>query len=444
MPDYDAAVVGGGPAGSAAAYFLARSGLRVVVLERKKFPRAKTCGDGLTPRAIKVLEDIGLGDEMERYQHVRGLRVFGARRTMEIDFPSLSGYRDFGLVRPRKDLDAEIAGRAAEAGAEYRMGVQAAEPIFEDGSVAGIRWIRKEAANGGGVQKVDEGELRATFTLIADGASSSFGRAAGVKRDESFPLGLAIRTYYESPRHNDEYFESWLELRKGENLLPGYGWLFPVGDGTVNVGVGLLTTYGSWRQVNLNHLQRAFIDMLPKSYGITHEGQTEKYQSGRLPMGGSVQRPYGPGYLVIGDAAGMVNAFNGEGIAYALETGQLAASLVADAVRNGQTTELAVYREALHDIYGSYYRLGRRFVRFIGNPRPFQLLVQIGMRSHRIMEFVLQVLANLGEKSGGGLNDRALRALVRLAKQDLPELPDLPSMPTPKKTVEPKQTVGAA
>lgn len=441
MDEYDAVVVGGGPGGSAAAYFLARAGAKVAVLERKAFPRAKTCGDGLTPRSIKVLDEIGLGPRMAAYARVRGLRVIGAGRSLELEFPKLASFCDYGLVRTRRDLDLEIAERARGAGAHFFMKTEAVAPVRDDGRVAGVRWVRRETAEGGGVEEVDEGEIRAHFTLVADGASSPFGRALGIHRRSDYPLGLAIRTYYESRRSSDDFFESWLELRKDGDLLPGYGWIFPLGDGRVNLGVGLLTTFGRWRDVNLSRLQRAFVEMLPRDYGVSHETQTEPYRSGRLPMGVSVDKPYGDGYLVIGDAAGAVNPFNGEGIAYALETAKLAAGLVAEALSDGRGTELASYRAALHDTYGAYYRIGRKFVRIIGRPRAFQALCQVGMRSQTIMEFVFQVLANLAEASGGRLADRGFRRLVRLAEYALPDLGD-PEIPSPP--VHESEEVGAA
>lgn len=391
---------------------------------------------------MNVLQGLGVG-ALGDYKAVKGLRVLGANRTLEMEWPKVDGYPQLGLVRTRKDLDSDLALHAAKAGATYMFGTEAAAPIYSDGRMTGVRWVRKAKAEGGGVVKQDEGEVFAPFTIVADGASSSFGRAMGIAKESSYPMGLAIRTYYRCDRDRDEYFESWLDLRKGDELLPGYGWIFPLGDGTVNIGVGLLTTFGNWRNVNLNHLQAAYIDMLPKSYGITHDEQLEPYKSGRLPMGSSLVKPYGPGFVVIGDAAGSVNPFNGEGIAYALETGQLAAAVVAEALDAGTTSELVQYHQAIHDIYGAYFRAGRRFTRVIGNPRIFRVLCQVGMRSQTMMEFVFQVLANLYNERGGKVSDRVIRSLVKLAEQDISEL-KAPQVPSPTVKPRPKDQAGAA
>ena len=197
----------------------------------------------------------------------------------------------------------------------------------------------------------------------------------------------------------------------------------------MNVGVGLLTTLGEWRNVNLNKLQRAYVEMLPKSYGITHETQLEPFQSGRLPMGASLAKPYGAGYLAIGDAAGLVNPFNGEGIAYALETGKMAAGAITAALRNGRSPALHDYAIQLQDAYGAYYRMGRKFTKIIGHPRAFRALCQIGLRSQPLMEFVFQVMANLTEERGGRTTDRVFRAMVEFAEKDIPALksPDIPA-----------------
>jgi geranylgeranyl reductase family protein len=407
----------------------------VVQLEKKSFPRSKTCGDGLTPRAVAVLREIGLEDELQSYHRAHGIRILATHKELELPFPKSSTAPDYALVRPRKDFDATLARRAQEAGADLRTRTEAVAPHMEDGRVAGVRWVRKEPAEGGGVVKAEEGVLRAPFVVVADGASSSFGRALGIARRVDRPLGLAVRTYYTSDRTNDGYLEAWLEVRNADDkMMPGYGWLFPVGDGTLNVGVGLLSTTRRAQKINLNELQRAFIDGLPKSYGITHEGQVGPYRSGRLPLGWTVPKPYGPGYIAIGDAAGVINPLTGEGIAYALETGKLAAGLIASALADGSSSELSIYREALRDTYAAYYQIGLDFLKLISHPRTFETLTSIGMRSKAWMTFLVQVLVNVAEPRGGGPGDRAFRAAVRLYEKRLGNLADPEiSVPTPRR-----------
>lgn len=428
--EYDAVVVGGGPGGSSAAYFLARAGAKVVQLEKKAFPRAKTCGDGLTPRSVAVMREMGLHNELNTYHKTAGIRIIATGKELELPFPKASTAPDYALVRPRKDFDATLSAKAQEAGAEVHTRTEGIAPVMEGNRVTGVRWVHKEPAPDGGVVVADEGVFKAPFVVVADGASSSFGRALGITRRTDTPLGLAVRTYYESDRSNDGFLEAWLEVRKDDKMLPGYGWLFPVGDGTLNVGVGLLSTTRRERKINLNDLQRAFVDGLPKHYNVFHEGQVGPYKSGRLPLGWNVPRPNGPGWVAIGDAAGVINPLTGEGIAYALETGKLAAGMIAGALADGTSSDLPAYREAIRDTYGAYYTLGLDFLKLISHPKLFETLTWLGMSSKAWMTFLVQVMVNVTEPRGGGPGDRTFRAAVKAYERRINDLPEI-NIPAP-------------
>jgi geranylgeranyl reductase family protein len=410
---YDALVVGAGPCGATAAFWLASRGRRVLVVEKKRFPREKTCGDGLTPRAVRQLHDMGLAERLVGFQRFHGLRSIAHGITLELAWPEHPDFPSYGYVVRRRELDEMVAEQAVKAGATLWQGAEAVEPVVDGGLLAGAVVRHKDS---GATETV-----RARYVVIADGANSRFGRALGTARDRSFPQGMAIRGYFTSPFHDEPWIESHLDIRdRDRNHLPGYGWIFPVGDGTVNVGVGLLSTFAGWKHVNTTHLMEAFCETAPARWGLSRETATCAPTGGRLPTGGSVQPRVGPTFIVAGDAAGFVNPFNGEGISVAYETGRLAADAVDLALATGDGLALLTYNERLAEVYGLYFKVAREFVRAIGNPAVMRELTRVWMHSHTLMEWVLRIMANLLRPDELGPAEavyRAVAALVRIAPE---------------------------
>jgi len=262
-------------------------------------------------------------------------------------------------------------------------------------------------------------DITAKYVIVADGANSRFGRALGTFRTKEWPYGTAIRTYWETPRHAEPWIESALDVKdRNGNPLPGYGWIFPVGDGTVNIGVGLLSTFRDFKSVNTTHLLDAYAHMIADRWEIDPGNPTDKATSGRIPMGGSVGPKSGPTYLVVGDAAGSVNPFNGEGIDYAYETARIAADVLADAIMNNDPAALQRYQSLLDDEYGQYFKVARLFARIIGRPVLMRELSRVGIQSRTLMEWVLRIMANLLRPDEIGPAEAAYKAaaaIVRLA-----------------------------
>jgi len=406
---FDVLVVGAGPSGASAAFWLATLGHRVVMVDKKRFPREKTCGDGLTPRAVRQLHDMGLAERLTEFQRFDGLRSIGHGVTLELAWPDHPDFPPYGYVVRRSELDDMVAQRAVKAGATLWPATEATEPLVENGLVTGAIVHDKDAGTTRAV--------RARYVIVADGANSRFGRALGTARDRTYPLGMAIRGYFTSPLHDDPWIESHLDIRDRDgNHLPGYGWIFPVGDGTVNVGVGLLSTFTGWKNVNTSHLMDAFCATAPERWGISPETATCAPTGGRLPTGGSVMPRVGPTYLVVGDAAGSVNPFNGEGISLAYETGRLAADAVDLALLTGDRLALETYSQRLDEVYGLYFKVARTFVRAIGNPAVMRELTRVGMRSRSLMEWVLRIMANLMRPDEIGPAEAAYRAVAAIVR----------------------------
>ncbi len=409
----DVIVVGAGPAGATTAFYLAQSGLDVLLLEKARFPREKVCGDGLTPRAVKALVGMGISvTEQDGWVRNKGLRVIGAGKRMELPWPELASYPGYGLVRTRTDLDETLARRAQKAGARLLEEVTVTGPVRHErtGRIIGVTAKSEGAAS--------PREYRARVVVAADGNSSRLSVAMGLRKRDDRPLGVAVRTYYKSPRHDDDYLESWLDLWDGDRLLPGYGWIFGMGDGTSNVGLGLLNTSAAFGHTDYHALLRQWLKGMPAEWGFTEENRTAPIRGAALPMGFNRTPHYFQGLLLAGDAAGMVNPFNGEGIAYAMESGEILARTIAQALARARRPEtervLADYPRALSQAYGSYYALGRVFVKAIGRPQLMRFATRHAMSRPALMGFALKLLANLTDTRGDAA-DRLVNGLSKLA-----------------------------
>ena len=399
---YDLLIIGAGPAGAAAAYWAAKRDLKVLAVDKKHFPREKTCGDGLTPRAVKELSDMGLEGAFADWHRHEGLRVRAHGAVLELPWPSHPTYPDYGFVVRRRDLDSLVAQQAKSAGADVRHGTEAVRPLLNasNGNLASNGHIAgAEPLSGAELRDTASGEIervKARYVIVADGANSRFGRALGARRNRSLAQGMAIRTYYASPVHDDPWIESALDItdRQG-TTLPGYGWIFPLGDGKVNVGIGLLSTFRDYKSVNTSWLMEEWAHALPDFWGVDPASPEIAPVGGRLPMGGSVQPKAGANWLVVGDAAGTVNPFNGEGIDYAYETGRAAADIIASALARSDPGILSEYPRWLESTYGLYFRVGHLFAKAIGNPALIRRLTSVGMQSRTLMEWALRIMANL-------------------------------------------------
>ncbi|MCF6742833.1 geranylgeranyl reductase family protein [Blastococcus sp. KM273128] len=408
----DVVVVGAGPAGSSAAWHLASSGLDVALLEKADFPREKVCGDGLTPRGVQALHDMGVATDGPGWVRRRGLRVHGGGRVAEVDWPRLDSWPDHGLVRTRRELDALLAGHARSAGARLVTGTTVTEPLLDDaGRVTGVRG---EAADREPVT------WRAPLVVSAEGLSGRLAKRLGLLRRTDRPLGVALRGYVRSRRSDDEYLDIAFDLTPAgpsRETMPGYGWIFGMGDGTANVGYGLLDTRRGTGADRRSVLRR-WLDLFPAEEGLGEQDAVGPLRGAGLPMALSRGPAYTRGLLLAGDAAGTVNPCNGEGISAAIESGRMAAETAVAALARpqGATREAVLrrYPDRLRAELGRHHRLGLGFLALLARPAVVRVAMARGLRRPAVTDAMLRVMGNLSDGRDGDLVDRALAVLLRL------------------------------
>jgi len=388
----DLLIIGGGPAGSAAAIVAARAGVRVTLFEKGPHERDKVCGDGLTPRAVAALEELKV--DYSAAHRIDGLRMIAGKKTRELAWPTTDRFPNHGAVWPRHRFDTHLIDLAIEAGADVRFESEAL-PVMEGDRCIGV-------ISGGDT-------FTAPLTILAAGAQGAAAKMLGAERDPNEPFGLAIRAYAPTPRHAERHLEACLSLRDEHGTpVPGYGWMFPAGDGTVNIGVGALSTMKGFKKLNLNTLLDQYAAIVREPWGLG--GYVDKPRAWRLPM--SCVKRHGPGWLAIGDAAGFVNPMNGEGIDYGLESGMLA----VEQFLSNPATAPGVYDQLVGERFDSFLRTGRRFSFLIGHPWLLKPGLRIAVGTQSAADITLAVMGNLVDSRTPGaagtvlkLADNALR-----------------------------------
>ncbi|HEX5862450.1 MAG TPA: geranylgeranyl reductase family protein [Nocardioides sp.] len=402
----DVLVVGAGPAGSAAAAWAARAGLDTLLVDAAVFPRDKTCGDGLTPRAIHELQLLGLEEWLRAHTVNRGLRAHGFGQTLLLPWPGGS-LPDWGSAVARTELDDHLRTTAIKAGAAAIDGARAVDVRLEGGRVAAVTFRRDG----------EPFEIACRRLVVADGVRSPLGKLLGREWHKDTVYAVAGRSYLASTQSDDPWISSHLELRgEAGEILSGYGWIFPLGSGEVNLGVGTLATQQRPAKVAIRPLMQRYADERRADFGLT--GDLRAPTSALLPMGGAVSGVAGANWALIGDAAACVNPLNGEGIDYGLETGRL----IVDVMREHDDLSSA-WPSLLQSSYGEAFSVARRLAGLVTLPGLLRTLGPAGMRSDWLMTLALRWMGNLVTDDD---RDRAARVWRWAGRRSLARDPRAP------------------
>ena len=355
---YDLVIAGGGPSGSAAAWQAAQTGARVVVLDKAEFPRDKPCGDGLTARAVSYLQKMGLAQEVGAFHRVNRVTVFRPTR-WELSFPRRPGMPDHGHTVSRTELDALLLKHAESAGAEVRQSCEVVGPeLDEHGRVVGVVLKSGEKVLGDAV-------------IAADGAYSPIKRALKIDSQYNGYSAIAIRSEMHADREDSDSLDIHLQLRFRGDQLPGYGWVFPMGGGRFNIGLGYVNSYKNWQSINATQFLGEFLHTLPAEWNLPPIEDLKKNRSvraWRLPMGFTAWPPWRPGVLFTGDCLGAGKPASGAGISKALESGLAAGECAIAALTNGGPDDFTNYAQRMEAAWGREYRRGRWFHKLLGYP----------------------------------------------------------------------------
>jgi geranylgeranyl reductase family protein len=392
---YDLIIVGAGPAGASAALYAQRHGMKTLLLDKDRFPRDKICGDALSGKSVSILHELGLLEEVSRLPGALiNEVVFGSpdHTDVHIDLQRYD-HRDLltgkvmpmqGYVIRRQIFDHFLFKKARQVAAETIEGFTVRELIKENGVVQGVK---------GHIEGCEaQVEYRGRVVLGCDGFNSIVARKTGLYEHESQHWVVALRCYYK----NVADLTDQIELHFVDEVLPGYFWIFPLENGCANVGIGMLHEYIKKRSVNLKQALDEVIARPPFAARFAQAQPLEEPVGWNLPVGSKRRRSYGDGFMLLGDAAGLIDPFTGEGIGNALYSARCAVETAKAAIQLGDTRAAVLkgYEDTLWEAIGDELKISTRLQQ-MGRWRPLlNFTLHKAARNPKISDLVCGMIAN--------------------------------------------------
>ena len=384
---YDAIIVGAGPAGSSAAIYCNKLGLNTLLLDKSIFPRDKICGDALSGKSVKILEELDLLQGLDKLNGAIVNRIiFGNPNHSECELhlnKSLNKrHISHGFVIPRKIFDNYLFKKASDV-SNVVSGFKVDDLIYDKSQVVGVKGKSNK-----GVQKKYFGNI----VLGADGPYSIVSRKTGLYNSDMNYTAVGLRCYYE----NVEDLTDQIELHYVNETIPGYFWIFPAGNKKANIGVGLLKSRAKKKKYNLQQIMNQVINSKNFKHRFKNSNALEKPKGWNLPFGNTKRENHGNGFLLLGDAAGLVDPFTGEGIGNAMESGKIAADIVLKAkkINNFSNQILSEYDKVLWEYLGSELKTSTLLLKLAHYRILLNFVIDRASRNKNIKNMISGMLAD--------------------------------------------------
>ena len=384
---YDAIIVGAGPAGSSAAIYCNKLGLNTLLLDKSIFPRDKICGDALSGKSVKILEELDLLQDLDKLNGAIVNRIiFGNPNHSECELhlnKSLNKrHISHGFVIPRKIFDNYLFKKASDV-SNVVSGFNVEDLIYNKSQVVGVK---------GKSIKGEQKKYFGNIVLGADGPYSIVSRKSGLYNSDMNYTAVGLRCYYE----NVEDLTDQIELHYVNETIPGYFWIFPAGNKKANIGVGLLKSRAKKKKYNLQQIMKQVINSKNFKHRFKNSNALEKPKGWNLPFGNTKRGNHGNGFLLLGDAAGLVDPFTGEGIGNAMESGKIAADIVLKAkkINNFSNQILSEYDKVLWEYLGSELKTSTLLLKLAHYRILLNFVIDRASRNKNIKNMISGMLAD--------------------------------------------------